>query len=366
MAHINSFDTLCSVDTKHLPLSQAFTLRSEWYTEQYVFDEEIKQIFSSKWVFLCLEQKIPSVGSYTVLQYLHHPVIAVRDRNKAIKVYYNVCRHRGGPLAYHDGIATTNVLQCQYHGWTYLLDGSLRGVPQFDKVDLFDKKDFGLIEIPSIVVNSMVFLCFGEPTEDIPTIVSTVNQKLPPNYFSTKKYHTTVEYIVDANWKVYADNYLEGYHIPLVHPTLNTMLSYRNYKVETTNEFVLQYSPITSSEENELALYYFMYPSMMLNILPGRLQTNVIIPISTQQCKVIFDYYYDEDVFIHSPSQIVEDIRFSDDVQKEDATICKAVFQGLSSIAYTSGRFSVDTEAGVYAFQQWYRQQMCNSSNSQF
>jgi len=238
MATINSFESLRKIDSQQLPLSQAFTLRSEWYTEQYVFDEEIKHIFSNQWNFLCLEQKIPLKGSYTVLQYLHHPVIAVRDRSHSIKVYYNVCRHRGGPLAYEDGIATTNVLQCQYHGWTYLLDGSLRGVPQFDKVDLFDKKDFGLIEIPSIVVNSMVFICFGEPNDEIPTVIATLDQKLPEQYFSSKRFHSSVEYTVDCNWKVYADNYLEGYHIPLVHPTLNTMLSYRNYKVESNSEYV--------------------------------------------------------------------------------------------------------------------------------
>jgi choline monooxygenase len=98
---------------------------------------------------------------------------------------------------------------------------------------------------------------------------------------------------------------------------------------------------------------------MMLNILPGRLQTNVIIPIATNQCKVIFDYYYNEEVFVQNQEYIHEDIRFADEVQKEDATICKAVFQGLSSRAYSKGRFSVETESGVYAFQQWYRQQMC-------
>lgn len=359
MAPINSFESLCSIDSIQLPLSQAFTLRSEWYTEQYVFDEEIKKLFSNQWNFLCLEQKIPEKGSYTVLQYLHHPVIAIRDRSNEIKVFYNVCRHRGGPLAYTDGIASKNVLQCQYHGWTYMLDGSLRGVPQFDKVDIFDKKDFGLIEIPSIVVNSMIFICFGEPNQEIPNVISTLHLELPEKYFSSKRFHTSVEYIVDCNWKVYADNYLEGYHIPLVHPTLNTMLSYRNYKVESNSEYVLQHSPITNSTENELALYYFVYPSMMLNILPGRLQTNVIIPITTNQCKVIFDYYYDVEVFKNTPEYITEDIRFADEVQKEDATICKAVFQGLSSNAYSKGRFSVETEQGVYSFQQWYRQQMC-------
>ncbi len=360
MQPVNSIESLRIIDSAQFPLHQASTLRSEWYTEQFVFDEEVKKLFSSKWLFLCLEQKVPTIGSYSVQQYLSHPLIIVRDRTNLIKVFYNVCKHRGGPLAYEDGIASTNVLQCQYHGWTYLLDGSLRGVPQFDKVDLFDKKDYGLLEVNSVVVNSMIFICFGDPIEDIPAIFTTLDTKLPENYFATKKFHTSVEYKVKSNWKVYADNYLEGYHIPIVHPSLNSILSYRNYSVETDSEFVLQHSPISNSKNNEMALYYFIFPSMMLNILPGRLQTNSIIPVTTNECKVIFDFYYDENVFTDSPQTILDDIVFSDEVQKEDSVICESVFKGISSVAYTQGRFSVETESGVYTFQQWYKQQMCS------
>jgi choline monooxygenase len=157
------------------------------------------------------------------------------------------------------------------------------------------------------------------------------------------------------------DNYLEGYHVPHVHPELCKLYDYRNYMTEAHRYYSLQHSPLSGQEniytksEGE-AYYYCVFPNFMLNILPGRLQTNLVLPLAHNQTLVIFQYYYDD---VSSPSaqkMIEDDLEYSDRVQQEDIEICEHVQKGLESRAYDRGRFSVKFEEGVYLFQNLLKQ----------
>jgi choline monooxygenase len=155
---------------------------------------------------------------------------------------------------------------------------------------------------------------------------------------------------------VYVDNFLEGYHIPIVHPELAKLLDYKNYSVETHQWHSLQYSPLR--EEDNIygsgkgeAFYYFIFPNIMLNILPGRLQTNVIRPVSVDKTEVLFSYYYRHIESKQAQKAIRDDIAYSHEIQLEDIEICERVQTGLGSKAYHKGRFSVERERGVYHFQ---------------
>jgi choline monooxygenase len=248
------------------------------------------------------------------------------------------------------------VLQCHYHGWTYLLDGQLRGVPDFDRVDLFDKRDYGLIPVRVDVWQGLIFVNLLPAPEPLSKFVEGIAERILPMRLDTKTFYRRVSYTVKCNWKVYADNYLEGYHLPIVHPELTKMLDYRQYVTETFRWYSLQHSPF-SGEENVYtrgdgnAYYYFIFPNFTLNILPGRLQTNLILPIAHDSASVIFDYYYDD---ITSPSareMIERDMVYAEEIQQEDIEICEHVQRGLMSKAYRQGRFSVKREAGVHHFQ---------------
>ncbi|MCZ6703668.1 MAG: aromatic ring-hydroxylating dioxygenase subunit alpha, partial [Ignavibacteria bacterium] len=122
---------------------------------------------------------------------------------------------------------------------------------------------------------------------------------------------------------------------------------------ETSDNYSLQYS---SLQDNDVygsgeAYYYFIFPNNMLNILPGRIQTNLVLPISKNQSLVIFDYYFDDITSSDSVKRIEKDIKFSDEVQQEDIMICEKVQKGLESKGYDKGRFSPMKEMGVYHFQ---------------
>lgn len=341
-------------DLSQKPIERAETIPSDWYTSSEILALEKETLFCSHWQLACHMSQLPDKGDILTLEVADNPVLIVRDDDNKIRAFYNVCKHRGGPVAVKKG--TTSVLQCQYHGWTYLLDGSLRGVPQFNKVDLFDKKDYGLEPIRLNVFQDLVFINLSSKQRPINKLLHEIPNRISPINLSDYHHYSDQHYIVDCNWKIYVDNYLEGYHIPIVHPELAKLLDYKNYRVETSPWYSLQYSPMKNednlySQDGGDAFYYFIFPNIMLNILPGRLQTNVVRPISETKTEVLFSYYYEDIEAAESKGIIEKDISYSHDIQLEDIEICESVQKGIRSKAYNKGRFSVEREEGVYHFQ---------------
>ncbi len=340
------------------PLPRAETIPSAWYTDARFHDFDRDAVFARHWQYVGHMGQLPDPGAYLLAEMAGNPVIVVRDREGGLRAFYNVCRHRGGPLATDAcGRLRKGVLQCRYHGWTYRLDGTLRGVPRFDRTDLFDRKDYGLVPVPLDTWQGLLFVCLDpDAAPPLPALLDGIAERIAPMRLDAVHFYRRVAYDVQCNWKVYVDNYLEGYHLPLVHPELCTVLDYRAYVTETGRYHSLQYSPIRDGERQYgaatgEAFYYFVFPNMMLNILPGRLQVNLVLPLAPDRCRVVFDYYY-ADVTAPAALQAIEnDLAFSDRVQAEDIEICEHVQRGLASRAYDRGRFSVDCEAGVHHFQ---------------
>lgn len=242
---------------------------------------------------------------------------------------------------------TKAVLQCQYHGWTYFDDGSLRGVPDWNLVELFDKKDFGLEPFEISVWQGLIFARVQKSDLTLAELLGGIEHRIAPLNLGALQFHTEQIYDINCNWKVYVDNYLEGYHIPIVHPELANLLNYRSYATETEKWHSLQHSPFKNGDN----LYSFLFPNMMLNVFPDRLQMNLVIPVSPTRCKVVFSYFYN-DVQAKTRSGVIKkDIACSDEIQREDIEICEAVQRGIQSKVYHQGRFSVKRELGVYHFQ---------------
>jgi choline monooxygenase len=157
---------------------------------------------------------------------------------------------------------------------------------------------------------------------------------------------------LNCNWKVYVDNYLEGYHIPIVHPSLYRELDYARYRTETRRYDSIQHSPIKKAErlrkekEGDEAKYYWIFPNLMLNVYPDNFSTNVILPLGHGRTVTIFDWYFEDP----QDERLAPTVAFSDEIQLEDIDICEAVQRGLQSRTYDQGRFSVLRENGVHHF----------------
>jgi choline monooxygenase len=158
---------------------------------------------------------------------------------------------------------------------------------------------------------------------------------------------------------VFVDNYLDGgYHVPHLHAGLNSILEYTDYTIENFERFCLQSSPIDASVQSMTAnvrkgkaLYYWVYPNLMLNWYEGYLDTNLVIPLGIDRVKVIFEFYFD-DISEGRMERNRQSMAVSEKIQDEDHAICESVQRGLSSRAYGAGRLSVRREAGENLFHQ--------------
>ncbi len=341
------------------PLRTATTLPARYYTRADSVQLDSTAIFGRGWHLLAHVSQLSGVGDHVVTRIGNLPVIAVRGEDGMIRAFHNVCRHRAGPLAQCDGRGA-KALRCRYHGWTYGLDGQLRSASEMAQAEGFDIADIRLPEIHAHVWRGLVF---ATPNADgsspfgdlIDGMDARLGQQHPLQEYGG---HHHAAYDIACNWKVYVDNYLEGYHVPHIHPELNRLLDYRSYQTETARWHSLQWSPLESTPdlygEGE-ALYYWLWPNTMLNILPGRLQTNRIVPLGVDRCRVEFDTYYLDPSAPESITRREADIAFSDEVQIEDITICEDVQRGLASGSYVAGRLNPLRESGVHHFHELLR-----------
>jgi choline monooxygenase len=332
-------------------------LAARWYRDPAIVALERAAVFDRGWHLLAHASRLREPGDHVVVDCAGLPVIAVRDGDGAIRAFHNVCRHRAGPLAWCDGRGA-KALRCRYHGWTYGLDGRLRSAPEMEDAGGFDPDR---IRLPALAVREWRGLVFAaaDATRAMPfdALVAGIDARLGDGHpVETYSGHHHAAYEIACNWKVYVDNYLEGYHVPHVHPALNRMLDYRSYRTELAEWHSLQWSPLESGEGlygSGDALYYWLWPNTMLNLLPGRLQTNRVVPIGVDRCRVEFDAYYREGAA--GDARRDADIAFSDEVQREDVAICEAVQRGLASGSYDAGPLNPRRESGVAHFHALLR-----------
>ena len=165
------------------------------------------------------------------------------------------------------------------------------------------------------------------------------------------------EYTLGCNWKVFVDNYLDGgYHVNTVHPGLAGALDYQNYRCETWANVSLQSSPLKpatgavgATRTGDLAAYWWAYPNVMINLYGGVMDTNLVLPLGVDRCRVIFDFYFADGA---DPRFVADSIAVAEQVQAEDVGVCEEVQRGLGSRSYSAGRFSVKRENGGYHFHQ--------------
>jgi choline monooxygenase len=342
------------------PPDTATALPARYYVDAAMAAIDRHAILERSWQLLAHVSQLREAGDHIVADLGGLPVIGVRGGDGTIRVFHNVCRHRAGPIAQCDGLRAKS-LRCRYHGWNYGLDGVLLSAPEMKDATDFDLADVRLPQLAVKVWQGLVFAAVdagGAP--DFDAFVAGIDARLGTDR-GLEHYggHHRASYDIACNWKVYVDNYLEGYHVPHVHPGLNRLLDYRSYRTELSRWHSLQWSPLESDASlygNGDALYYWLWPNAMLNILPGRLQTNRVIPLGVDRCRVLFDSYYALDASGSADeAKRNADLAFSDEVQHEDLGICEDVQRGFASGSYVPGRLNPLRETGVHHFHELLR-----------
>jgi choline monooxygenase len=166
---------------------------------------------------------------------------------------------------------------------------------------------------------------------------------------------------------VFVDNYLDGgYHVNAIHPSLAGVLDYAHYRTEVAGETSVQISPLKSSGAEQVgkvrtgtnAYYWWVFPNFMMNVYQGVMDTNLVLPLGPDRCRVIFDFYFAETEGAEAQQYIRQSIEVADRIQQEDQGICEDVQRGLGSRAFDTGRFSVRREAGGYHFHRLLAQRL--------
>lgn len=341
------------------PLARATALPAHCYADPAMVAIDRAAIFDRAWQLLGHACQLQAAGDHLVADFAGLPVLAVRGGDGVIRAFHNVCRHRAGPVAQCDGRGAM-ALRCRYHGWTYGLDGVLKSAPE-----MAGAADFivGEVRLPPLAVRVWQGLVFAAvdaaaaPPFDacVAGIAARIGAARGLDRYG---HHQRNSYTIACNWKLYVDNFLEGYHVPHVHPALNRMLDYRSYVTETSVWHSLQWSPLDSNAAlygSGDALYYWLWPNTMLNILPGRLQTNRVVPLGIDRCRVEFDFYYPIDDCAGAQARRAADVAFSDEVQREDLGICEDVQRAMASGSYVPGRLNPARESAVHHFQELLR-----------
>ena len=343
-------------DLKPQALTEARTLPACAYADPEFHAFDASAIFACTWQFIGRADQVKNPGDHLVAEIAGKPVIAVRGNDGVLRGFFNVCKHRAGPLALDNG--NTRFLQCRYHGWVYTLEGRLRATHEMQEAEGFDPSGVHLDAVSVAEWQGLVFAALGDSGTALAAVLNDIAERIAPIELAALSFHARVTYELHCNWKVYVDNYLEGYHLPYVHPKLNKLLDYRNYTTYTAEWYSWQQSPVSGGPglyAGGEAQYYFVFPNLMLNILPGRLQINQVIQVSQCSCRVLFDYYYADTQSASAQQLIADDMKFSDEVQREDIAICERVQRGLESGVYAAGRLSPKRESGVHHFQELVR-----------
>lgn len=356
----------------------AFTLASRFYTDPTILEIEKDKIFRRTWQLVgtamqpCgeangLKKTISDPETYFTTEVAGEPVLIIRDKEGTLRAFSNVCRHRAGPIALGSGCK--GVMRCQYHGWTYTLDGRLIGTPDVEGVEFFDRSTMGMVPLSLETWGDLIFVNFDKNAESLSTYLGEIPNQAAGFKFEGLQLAERRDYLIDCNWKVYVDNYLEGYHIPIAHPGLMKEIDYAQYRTDTFRYYSQQFAPIRAMKPGDAerayapgtgilkeALYFWIFPNLMLNIYPDNLSTNLIVPLSHDKTLTIFAWFFHEIESAASKERVAKAVAFSDEVQQEDIMLCTNVQKGLKSSTYDRGRYSVKRENGVHHFHMLLRE----------
>jgi phenylpropionate dioxygenase-like ring-hydroxylating dioxygenase large terminal subunit len=345
-----------------VPLAQASTIPAAWYTDARVLELELRTVFRRSWQYAGRLDQVRAPGDYISCELPGgEPVVAVRGQDDVLRGFFNVCRHHAAAVV-TEPHGSARQFRCPYHGWTYSLEGELKGTPEFAGVCDFDRSANGLVPLESAACEKWVFV---KPDSGGASLEDSLGLDLLSQLRTLSLDHVhwmeRRSYTLDCNWKVFVDNYLDGgYHVPHLHKGLDSVLDYSEYTIATGDRHCLQSSPMVSKgaeertravRQGERAFYYWIYPNFMINCYGGTMDTNLVIPRGVDRTDVIFDFYF-SDVSAAARAANLESIAVSEQIQDEDVSICTSVQRGLRSRAYDAGRLSVRREAGEHLFHR--------------
>ncbi len=357
----------------HPDITNAWTLPSAFYKDPGIFARCREEVFARSWQFIGDSDGVRQPGAvhpFTLLEgCLDEPMVLTRNMDDKLHLLSNVCTHRG--MAVVEGCGNERYLRCRYHGRRYGLDGNFQHMPEFEGVCNFPQASDNLARPPFAQWDKLLFASVY-PLAPFEEVIGPVVERLgwlPINEFLFDPDHSR-DYLVRANWALYIDNYLEGFHIPFIHKGLNEVLDYENYTTEAFPWANLQLGVANSGDEafdlpSESkdhgqrigAYYWWIFPNTTLNFYPWGLSVNVVKPLAQDLAKISMLRY------VWKPDRLGRGAGGDlDRVEREDDVVVELVQKGVRSRFYDKGRYSPRREQNVHQFHRLLSSVLCGSS----
>lgn len=366
------------------PIERAKGLPNACYIGDGVYQQEQDTLFRNNWAAIGFGKDIASAGMIKPLNFLGIPMIMVRTQTGDINVFQNVCRHRGMILI-DEPQQLRGPITCPYHAWSYDLDGNLRktphiGGPNIDTLDSVQHCDYPLNKVRSHVWNDLVFVNVGG---DAPAFTVQMADLIDRwREFDQPLYHggadSSFSFDLACNWKLAVENYCEAYHLPFIHPDLNTysrledhynILDHDNYAGQGTTVYAPQVSETgarfptfdkLSSKWDTGAEYVALFPNVLLGVHKDHYFSILLTPDGTGRTNEQIELYYTD------PAALTDDYaemrannaRMWRAVFAEDISVVEGMQKGRNAPAYDGGKFSAVMDESTYHFHKWVAREL--------
>ena len=382
------FDEATTYRATRLPVDYASTLIPDAYTSDAFHALEQDRVFGSGWVPVCVTDELEGPGAFVVAEVAGRSILVCRNREGELRAHHNVCRHRGSRLVAEPRGRVKRFFQCPYHAWAYDLDGACLGTPLFtpeagipddqrgifdmSEVREFDRADHGLHPVRAAEWGCLVFVCLDPAAPGLEDELGDLPARLAGYRLSEHRLVRSVEYAIEANWKLVAENFMEYYHLPWVHPGLVKVSPMSAHHRWQGSGMYMGFctSPIAANSEDggwdglpamagldaddsQSARFAWLFPSVAINALPNHTFLLLTRPVSARATSEVAYLLVPSDSrdLAGADDAIEELLAFWDGVNREDIAIVERVQEGLADHAYTGGRMCYRFEEPVHRFQ---------------
>ena len=378
------------LDVVNNSIEKAHGLPNECYTSKDYTLIERKKLFEDKWIVAGVASSIPEIGDVKPIDILGMPILILRNKKSEIKVFHNVCSHRGVKLVSKSG-KINSLIRCPYHSWSYSLDGELKATPHIGgmnkhSADGFDKSKSNLKEIRSYIWLDLIMININQNEMSFEEYIKPLSdrwEKFWPIKDRELIHHSNdfgyFKLNAKCNWKFAIENYCESYHLPWVHPGLNSYSKIEDhYHIQgLPNRFAGQgtvvYNPQFKGKEKlpsfpnwpkdkeNIAEYVALFPNVMLGIHKDHYYAYWIEPINHEFTLEHMELYYVGEQAAQAnkfKSLRKQNHKQWEDIQKEDVDIIQGMQTGRNSPSYNGGNFSPVMDNPTHHFHKWVAQNL--------
>lgn len=366
-------------------INEANGLPNECYLSDEYFKIEREKVFFNNWIVVGVSSSVPEVGDAKPFNLMGIPLLILRDKNNKIRVFHNVCSHRGMILVKEE-CKLKNTIRCPYHSWSYNFNGELIATPHVGGMNIHETEGFiksksNLKEISTHVWMDLIFINVNKNKKDFEQSIDPLEKQW--SKFISKEDQKLIRHARDfgyfnmevkSNWKLAIENYCESYHLPWVHPELNKVSNLKDhYHIEDlaetfsgqgSNKYSQQFDgnkklstfPNWPNDLYQNSEYVSLFPNVMLGIHVDHFYAFWLEPLSNNNTREHFEMYYvgDESASSDEYKEIrKKNFAFWQEVMNEDVAAIEGMQKGRSSPAYNGGNFSPVMDTPTLMFHKW-------------